>query len=262
MEFLNSHPIKKSDLGFHGNLFGGKLLFGSKLLYLYKTQNMANYRRIWEDVNGAIPVDSEGRSYQIHHIDGNRKNNNLNNLQCVSMLEHYDIHLDLFRRYGKMKDLAALRILAGQLGKDPETLTGYKVSQKTKDKISKTLQGRKRPEDLVKRIASKLKGRKQTSESVEARRKGIKEYYQNANEKDLRDRWDKISKAHKGKVVSNETKYKLGKISAKLTDEEALKVAAMIGEGVNYRIISEQFGISQSQISCIKQKKSYKWLWS
>jgi len=26
MEFLNTHPIKKSDLGFHGNLFGGKLL--------------------------------------------------------------------------------------------------------------------------------------------------------------------------------------------------------------------------------------------
>ena len=26
MEFLNSHPIKQSDLGFHGNLFGGKLL--------------------------------------------------------------------------------------------------------------------------------------------------------------------------------------------------------------------------------------------
>ena len=26
MELLNRHPIKKSDLGFHGNLFGGKLL--------------------------------------------------------------------------------------------------------------------------------------------------------------------------------------------------------------------------------------------
>jgi acyl-CoA thioesterase YciA len=26
MEQLNQHPIKKSDLGFHGNLFGGKLL--------------------------------------------------------------------------------------------------------------------------------------------------------------------------------------------------------------------------------------------
>jgi acyl-CoA thioesterase YciA len=26
MELINTHPIKKSDLGFHGNLFGGKLL--------------------------------------------------------------------------------------------------------------------------------------------------------------------------------------------------------------------------------------------
>lgn len=26
MTLLNTHPIKKSDLGFHGNLFGGKLL--------------------------------------------------------------------------------------------------------------------------------------------------------------------------------------------------------------------------------------------
>lgn len=26
MTILNTHPIKKSDLGFHGNLFGGKLM--------------------------------------------------------------------------------------------------------------------------------------------------------------------------------------------------------------------------------------------
>lgn len=26
MEHINTHPIKKSDLGFHGNLFGGKLM--------------------------------------------------------------------------------------------------------------------------------------------------------------------------------------------------------------------------------------------
>ena len=25
-ELISTHPIKKSDLGFHGNLFGGKLL--------------------------------------------------------------------------------------------------------------------------------------------------------------------------------------------------------------------------------------------
>ena len=26
MQHITTHPIKKSDLGFHGNLFGGKLL--------------------------------------------------------------------------------------------------------------------------------------------------------------------------------------------------------------------------------------------
>jgi len=26
MQLLNTHPVKKSDLGFHGNLFGGKLM--------------------------------------------------------------------------------------------------------------------------------------------------------------------------------------------------------------------------------------------
>ena len=26
MDLLSTHPVKKSDLGFHGNLFGGKLL--------------------------------------------------------------------------------------------------------------------------------------------------------------------------------------------------------------------------------------------
>ena len=26
MELISTHPVKKSDLGFHGNLFGGKAL--------------------------------------------------------------------------------------------------------------------------------------------------------------------------------------------------------------------------------------------
>jgi hypothetical protein len=30
MDLISTHPIKKSDLGFHGNLFGGKLFFGGK----------------------------------------------------------------------------------------------------------------------------------------------------------------------------------------------------------------------------------------
>jgi hypothetical protein len=55
---------------------------------------MKNYRRIWEKVNGAIPVDEQGRKYEIHHLDGNRENNSLSNLTCVSVLEHYQLHLE------------------------------------------------------------------------------------------------------------------------------------------------------------------------
>lgn len=50
------------------------------------------YRKIWETHFGAIPKDEFGRTYEIHHIDGNHNNNNINNLKCVSIQEHYDIH--------------------------------------------------------------------------------------------------------------------------------------------------------------------------
>lgn len=56
---------------------------------IYSTNN---YRKIWEHFNGPIPKDEEGRSYEIHHIDGNHSNNHIDNLQCVSIQEHYDIH--------------------------------------------------------------------------------------------------------------------------------------------------------------------------
>ena len=57
---------------------------------IYK--NKPNYRKIWESHNGPIPKDKDGRSYEIHHIDGNRENNSLSNLVCVSIQEHYEIH--------------------------------------------------------------------------------------------------------------------------------------------------------------------------
>jgi hypothetical protein len=53
---------------------------------------MMHYRQIFEEQHGAIPKDSDGRTFDIHHIDGNHQNNDVNNLIAVSIKEHYDIH--------------------------------------------------------------------------------------------------------------------------------------------------------------------------
>ncbi len=52
----------------------------------------SNYRKIYENHTGAIPIDNDGRTYEIHHIDGNHSNNEPSNLKAVTIQEHYDIH--------------------------------------------------------------------------------------------------------------------------------------------------------------------------
>lgn len=51
-----------------------------------------NYRKIYESHFGPIPKEENGRTYEIHHIDGKRSNNSPENLRALSIQEHYDIH--------------------------------------------------------------------------------------------------------------------------------------------------------------------------
>jgi hypothetical protein len=74
---------------------------------------MSNYRKIWEDVNGPIPLDSNGRKMEIHHIDGNRTNNSLDNFQLLSIDEHYEIHYT-------QGDWAACQSIANRMKISPE----------------------------------------------------------------------------------------------------------------------------------------------
>jgi hypothetical protein len=50
------------------------------------------YRKIYQHHIGHIPTDLDGRTYDIHHVDGDHSNNDPLNLIAVSLQEHYDIH--------------------------------------------------------------------------------------------------------------------------------------------------------------------------
>ncbi|HAR46345.1 MAG TPA: hypothetical protein DCS05_09310 [Nitrospiraceae bacterium] len=62
-------------------------------VYLYwtdsetrKMRGALEHRYLWTLANGPIPV-----GHVIHHIDGNRANNNLHNLQCMPFVKHCGI---------------------------------------------------------------------------------------------------------------------------------------------------------------------------
>lgn len=85
------------------------------------------YRKIYEKHNGPIPIDELGRTYEIHHIDGNHGNNHPTNLKAVTVQEHYDIHY-------AQGDWAACLYIAGQrLGKTAKELSD--LSKRTQKKL-------------------------------------------------------------------------------------------------------------------------------
>lgn len=61
--------------------------------YLNSTIRKRLHRYIWEYYNGEIP---EG--YHIHHIDGNKANNDIDNLELIKATKHAELHgLDRYR---------------------------------------------------------------------------------------------------------------------------------------------------------------------
>lgn len=81
-----------------------------------------HYRQVWEEHNKkSIP---EG--YEIHHIDGDRSNNAPENLLCVSIEEHLDIH-------AKQKDWGAVQAILARIQTD-KTLLKIAASNAQKER--------------------------------------------------------------------------------------------------------------------------------
>ena len=70
-------------------------------------------RQIYKKYFGKIPKDANGRSYEIHHVDGNHNNNNIDNLKLVTIEEHYNIHY-------AQGDYGACLIMSKRMGISPE----------------------------------------------------------------------------------------------------------------------------------------------
>jgi len=83
------------------------------------------YRKIYEKHYGPIPTDQTGRTYDIHHIDGNRNNNDPNNLKALSIEEHYQVHLD-------QGDYASCIKIAARMKLSPETLSELSTKENLK----------------------------------------------------------------------------------------------------------------------------------
>jgi len=74
------------------------------------------HRKIYKQHYGEIPIDSDGRTYEIHHIDGDHSNNNPLNLKAVTIQEHYNIHFS-------QGDWSACIAIELRMKRDPKLLS-------------------------------------------------------------------------------------------------------------------------------------------
>jgi len=86
---INWSCMSNQYVEFNGNKY---TLWGNSKTNNYFYSNKTKkylHRAVWEFHHGKINY-----GYHIHHIDGNRSNNNIENLECVSPLQHSRIHFN------------------------------------------------------------------------------------------------------------------------------------------------------------------------
>jgi hypothetical protein len=125
------------------------------------------HRKAWYDHYGDIPVDSDGVTFEIHHINGDRTDNRIENLTCVSIIDHYNIHLaqgdayaceSIHRRMTENRLIREGKLTRLSLKGKNHPLYGIGHTEETKRKLSENhhdVSGKNNP----------MYGRKHTEES-------------------------------------------------------------------------------------------------
>ena len=131
-----------------------------------------NYRKIYEQHYGPIT-----KGYEIHHLDGNRKNNSIENLVCVSIQEHYEIHK-------KLGDWGACRKILKRMSLSEEEKS--KLSSEHSKKYWSNLSDEKY-KNICKNISKGLSGKPKTGKAAKGHikseewRRKISESNKNSN---------------------------------------------------------------------------------
>ena len=185
---------------------------------------LKHYRKIYEQHYGPIPKDDTGRTYEIHHKDGNRKNNDIENLQCVSIQEHYDIHYS-------QGDWAACQAISKRMNISPE-----ENSKICSDSMKKLWQNQEFRDNLILKLKNKW-----TPEYTEKRLKDGSTGFKNINY---------YKRAQKRKENGDYGKHRIGyvfsdisksKMSEKAKNREKIVCPICFKEGAKPQMIQWHF---------------------
>jgi len=135
------------------------------------------HRRLWHNHHGEIPVDENGISYEVHHINGDYNDNRIENLKCVSIEEHFNIHYDQGDSYAcaailrrmehnlesfeeKQKRLSLYGEKHPMFGKTHSESSREKISRNHADVSAQNnpMYGRSHTEESIKRMSEAKKG--------------------------------------------------------------------------------------------------------
>lgn len=146
-----------------------------------------NHRWTWEKHHGKIP-----KGHHIHHKDGNKRNNSLENLELLTAEEHRKKHHSYYKKGNKPWNKNKKEV--------------QKHSEVTKKKISQTMKrkGIKPPshkgifhtEKTKKKIGQANKGKKHSKEFKKMRSEKQKKLWKNPQYR------KRMSEAHKKSIIN------------------------------------------------------------